>query len=326
MGVYAVGGLLIGLFAARVSDALAVEVARAREGAPLVLAQAAPPVVQPSRETKAGKRRRKRLRKLGLLVVVCLVLAASAYLGGDGRQPLRAAVVYLARTLSIVALWYFVVGPWLGRQVQRYLLGKRGRYADELDAVLRFLPLLGGMARAEYRRLAETMTGLLLLRTWLLRVLAVSLSAKLDRDAVEWVTGPVHTGKTTRLAARIAEAPADYCGVLAPVDAEGVRYLRCVVSGEQRRLTCASEAADAVAVGPYHFHKEVFAWGRGLLETHEEAYPMRTLVVDEIGKLELRGEGLAPACWEVVAARKRTGAPALVVVRETLVPEVGAQL
>ena len=138
----------------------------------------------------------------------------------------------------------------------------------------------------------------------------------------EWITGPVHTGKTTRLAARIAADPDRYCGLLAPVDAEGVRSLRDVVTGEQRRLTCAADAADAVAVGRFTFHAEVFAWGRTLLRAHHERYPRRSLVIDELGKLELRGEGLAPTCWAVIAERRATGSPRLLVVRDNLATAV----
>ena len=143
---------------------------------------------------------------------------------------------------------------------------------------------------------------------------------------LEWICGPVHTGKTTKLTQRVALAPEQYCGLLAPVDEEGSRYLHDVVSSEQRRLTCSSEAADAIPVGPYHFHEEVFAWGRSLLRTHAEQYPKRTLIIDELGKLELRDAGLAPACWQVLRKRKEAGKKSLIVVRDSLVAAVEERL
>ena len=45
----------------------------------------------------------------------------------------------------------------------------------------------------------------------------------MHRHKLEVVSGPVHTGKTTRLAARIHRQPDDYCGLLAPVDVQGNR-------------------------------------------------------------------------------------------------------
>ncbi len=135
---------------------------------------------------------------------------------------------------------------------------------------------------------------------------------------IEWVTGPVHTGKTTRLGQRIAENPAQYCGLLAPVDDEGRRYLQNIITGEKRMLDCSPKANDAVLVGPYAFSGEVFKWGRAVLLDHHTTYPNRTLVIDEIGKLELRGAGLADACWEVMEMRNDPSRSVLIIVRETL--------
>lgn len=143
---------------------------------------------------------------------------------------------------------------------------------------------------------------------------------------IEWITGPVHTGKTTRLADRIAANPRQYCGLLAPVDAQGNRYLQDIVAGEKRMLDCSPEDNDAVPVGPYVFSESVFAWGRSMLLGHHKAYPKRTLVIDEIGKLELRGAGLAETCWEVLQARQRKNFPALIIVRETLSKSVKQKL
>ncbi len=143
---------------------------------------------------------------------------------------------------------------------------------------------------------------------------------------IEWITGPVHTGKTTRLAARIAENPSHYCGLLAPVNENGKRYLKDIVSGERRMLDCAPDSKDAVAVGPYFFCETVFAWGRTLLLQHHEKYPNRTLVIDEIGKLELRGEGLAKACWDIIELRESIALSTLLIVRDSLVDEVKRRL
>ncbi|MFK8055289.1 MAG: nucleoside-triphosphatase [Saprospiraceae bacterium] len=135
---------------------------------------------------------------------------------------------------------------------------------------------------------------------------------------IEWITGPVHTGKTTRLTERIADSPEQYCGLLAPIDSEGNRYLHDLVTGERRMLDCAPEAKDMIVVGPYIFSEAVFAWGRSILLSHQEEYPERTLVIDEIGKLELREQGLAPACWELIDQRNSLKKPTVLIVRDSL--------
>lgn len=136
---------------------------------------------------------------------------------------------------------------------------------------------------------------------------------------LELIHGPVHTGKTTRLAARIAVNPTAYCGILAPVDELGKRYLVDLVSGE-RRLLDASDSDDyVVEVGQFRFKPEVFAWGQEILQAHHQDYPTRTLVIDEIGKLELRNEGLAPTCWTILEDRASLQLDTIVVCREYLV-------
>ena len=137
-------------------------------------------------------------------------------------------------------------------------------------------------------------------------------------SSIEWIIGPVHTGKTTRLAARIARNHDQYCGLLAPIDESGNRYLQDIVSGERRMMDCSPEAVDAVVVGPYAFSESVFAWGRSTLLAHHKAHPDRTLVIDEIGKLELREEGLAAACWEVIKLRESAFLSTLLIVRDSL--------
>ena len=141
-----------------------------------------------------------------------------------------------------------------------------------------------------------------------------------------WVSGPVHTGKTTRLAARVNAAPVDYCGILAPVDAYGQRYLRDVVSEEQRLLSCTADHPNAIAVGPYHFSTAVFSWAQQRLREHHLHYPDRVLLIDEIGKLELIDSGLAPICWQLIDEREKRDQGVLIVVRDTLVDRVRERL
>ena len=140
--------------------------------------------------------------------------------------------------------------------------------------------------------------------------------------SITWLSAPVHTGKTTLLQARVAARPGAYCGVLAPVDEHGSRSVLDLVSGEQRQLSCPADKPSAIAVGPYHFCPEAFTWARQVLARHHARFPDRCLIVDELGKLELSGRGLAPACWNVLALRQRFDGSALVVVRDSLLSEV----
>ncbi|MCK4514960.1 MAG: hypothetical protein KAU31_06860 [Spirochaetaceae bacterium] len=113
------------------------------------------------------------------------------------------------------------------------------------------------------------------------------------------VTGPVQTGKTTRLRAWCDER-SDVDGILAPV-VDGRRHLLHIRSGAIRNLEDVSGGAAKVTVRRYTFNADVFAWARNcLLGAASDpgqginAQP-RWIIVDEVGPLELSGGGLEPA-------------------------------
>lgn len=129
------------------------------------------------------------------------------------------------------------------------------------------------------------------------------------------LSGLVRTGKTTRLAAWAARQPGT-AGLLMPDTTVG-RVFRDVGTGAEWPAAAAPNAPDPLLVGRFRFGRAAFGRaGRVLLAA--AAHPAtRWLLVDEIGPLELRGEGLAPALRRVLAR----AAPAfglVLVVREGL--------
>jgi nucleoside-triphosphatase len=127
------------------------------------------------------------------------------------------------------------------------------------------------------------------------------------------LSGPVQTGKTTRLRAWCAEqlsqsradgSPPVVDGILAPV-VHGHRHLLRVQTGVLRDLEDISDGAATVTVRRFTFNEEVFAWARSaLLGAAQPAPPEVTLprwtIVDEIGPLELAGGGLEPAVSDML--------------------------
>ena len=137
------------------------------------------------------------------------------------------------------------------------------------------------------------------------------------------LTGPVHTGKTTALQALIAQHPDRFAGILAPV-MDQQRYLLDIRTGEQRCLECSASREDTLPVGPYMFSQAVFRWARRRLSEQAKAYPDRWLIIDEVGKLELKGQGLAPIALEI--AKDKQASDVLVIVRDSLVDQAILQL
>ncbi|MDT0632645.1 nucleoside-triphosphatase [Rubrivirga sp. S365] len=138
------------------------------------------------------------------------------------------------------------------------------------------------------------------------------------------LTGPIQTGKTTALRRVFANgAIPGAAGVLQPV-INGRRHVLSLASGETRPLE-AEPGDEVVRVGRFAFSAATFAWARARVDSADSAGSW--LVVDEVGPLELRGEGLADAVGPAIARARQPGSPRLLlVVRETLLDRAVADL
>ena len=112
------------------------------------------------------------------------------------------------------------------------------------------------------------------------------------------ISGPVHSGKTTRLFPWLKNKNNLY-GILSPV-IDGKRYLLNIHSNEKRLLEIDSdeEKENIITVGKYKFDKSVFEWGCEVIANAIEENP-EWIVIDEVGPLELQGEGFAKAVNKV---------------------------
>ena len=129
------------------------------------------------------------------------------------------------------------------------------------------------------------------------------------------LTSPVRSGKTTRLAAWAAARPG-VAGLLMP-DTPAGRVFRELGSGAEWPTAAAEADANPLLVGRFRFSRAAFERANGALLAAAARPATRWLVVDEIGPLELRGEGLAPALRQVLAA-PGAGFGLVLVVREVL--------
>ena len=121
---------------------------------------------------------------------------------------------------------------------------------------------------------------------------------------LEFITGPIHSGKTTRLAAWCAaQPPGSVGGVLQPAQPTG-RVFVDAATGAEFPLEAPPDAPETAVqrVGRYVFATAAFGWAADRL-ARAAANPMvRTIVVDEIGPLELRGGGLDAALRALLAS------------------------
>ena len=133
-------------------------------------------------------------------------------------------------------------------------------------------------------------------------------------DGIYLLTGPVRSGKTTSLIAW-AEKRDDVYGILTPV-INGKRMFMDANSRVQFDMEAAAGETDILAVGRFRFSKAGFDKARQVIQ--DAMAKEGWLIIDEIGPLELKGEGFCVVLKEVLAQRKNK---ILLVVREGLQEE-----
>ncbi|WP_400191864.1 hypothetical protein [Hymenobacter sp. B81] len=115
---------------------------------------------------------------------------------------------------------------------------------------------------------------------------------------IHLLSGPIRSGKTTRLQAW-AGGQAGAAGLLMPTDAHG-RYFRDLRSGLQWPTAARPGDWQAQCLGPHRFSAAAFSWANHALLGAAAAAGTQWLLVDEVGPLELRGAGLAPALRRIL--------------------------
>lgn len=129
-------------------------------------------------------------------------------------------------------------------------------------------------------------------------------------------SGPIHSGKTTRLQKFISDKNCD--GIIAPVK-DGKRFIQRIKTGEIKPLE--NESEDSIIIGKYKFSKKTFEWAKQQIKESLQS-KVDYLVIDEIGKLEMVDQGYEPMVSIVVDKfKKENSFDLILVVRESLVKD-----
>ena len=175
LGIYVIGGLAVGWIAAGLPRRIAAEQARLDPVTLNSWSSYETATIDPARPRDPAAQRKRKQRAILVWLLVAAILSATVYVGGTQLSAGSSAVLYLVRTLAILAVWYFLVGPWLSRLIHRWLTQRGSQRAAEIDAILDALPRLKTLALAQYKELRKEYGGLQLYRRWIARVLALSL-------------------------------------------------------------------------------------------------------------------------------------------------------
>ncbi|GAA4371010.1 hypothetical protein GCM10023185_46070 [Hymenobacter saemangeumensis] len=139
--------------------------------------------------------------------------------------------------------------------------------------------------------------------------------------AIYLLTGPIRSGKTTRLMAW-ARATPGAAGLLMPDGPQG-RMFHDLETGFAWPAAARLGEARPLTIGRFQFSRAAFEWANASLRGAAARPGTRWLVLDELGPLELRGEGLAPALQSILAQPARPFHLVLVI-RASLVGQVTA--
>lgn len=137
------------------------------------------------------------------------------------------------------------------------------------------------------------------------------------------VTGAIGAGKTTvcRKFVQIAQKRGYACGgILSHKDADESITLEDIASGKKETLASTNNLWPGPRTARYFFNPKAIEFGVGAIE---RAISKDILIVDEIGPLELRGEGLANVIELIRAGKVKN---AVLVIRKELLPAFSARL
>ncbi|WGD33570.1 nucleoside-triphosphatase [Olleya sp. YS] len=105
------------------------------------------------------------------------------------------------------------------------------------------------------------------------------------------VTGAIRSGKTTALF-KWCNNRNDVDGLLCPDAKDGKRYFLKVKQKDRFTLEANNNDEDSIEIGHFKFLKSAFNEANTFLNSIASNKENKYIVIDEIGKLELKNEGL----------------------------------
>jgi nucleoside-triphosphatase THEP1 len=261
------------------------------------------------------------LLRLLVLTVAAAVLVRSV----NAEKVLRASQKMGFERLGLVLGLALNSLPRLAEAASDVWTASRVRHRGAV-ARLRWMPGLGEVLLAHTARIAEEAAAAASLRGHS----ALTRPGNGLRSAIRVVvvTGPSSGGKTETVRAvaeRLGSTGVPIAGFVQPGEfAEGrkVGFRLCdVATGEEAALATLGERREGDLGTRFQFADEGFRLGR---EALSRASSGAVVIIDELGPVELRGQGHMPAVRDALAVAGLRGA--IVVVRRALVPTLLAEL
>jgi len=135
------------------------------------------------------------------------------------------------------------------------------------------------------------------------------------------ITGPVQSGKTTFLMDLFKDR-LDTDGFLCP-DFDNRRFFFDLDTKELKEFEVSDESAptDLTRIGKFVFRSEIFRTAKMKIENARHKVKS-FFIVDEIGKLELKDQGLEPELYKLLHSQSLVNTILILVVRDYLLEAV----
>jgi nucleoside-triphosphatase THEP1 len=249
-------------------------------------------------------------------ISLILLYAQSTLQIGDPILPTSLPLQILIRSVIIVFAWYFLFGPLVKWLIQYWLKKKQSANENEVSAIASLLPLTKNVVYQCWH-FAAVKKGWSRIVLFLKMILAKSLAKEPELRKIFIFSGEIHSGKTTSLLKWI-DHKADVTGVLTPV-IDGKRFFVDIQTGEKFEMEAAIDEEKFITIGKHRFSERNF--DKAKLIVRNAMQNTGWLVIDEIGPLEIRGEGFS-AILNDLLQNQNNKQNILLVVRKGIVADV----
>ncbi len=254
-------------------------------------------------------------KKIGLWIIwilLIILLIQSEYGPGESLLPKSILLHLITRSIIIISGWVLVAGPLMKWLIYHWLKNKQGKLKFEMEAVMLLLPEINNLVMAGVR-LASKNNG------WkkyslAIRYILVNALYEEKRGTIYVLSGPKGSGKTSSLI-EWARNRKDVSGLLSPV-VNDKRMFFDLITKEEFTMEANDGDEKVLKVGKYIFSQEAFDRANEIIKN--ASAQSGWLIIDEVGPLELRGEGLNEA---ILYSLKRNG-NTILVTREGLEEQV----
>jgi nucleoside-triphosphatase THEP1 len=265
-------------------------------------------------------RRKKNLKKglfLVWLVLVFLYVQSEFKIGGSPILSPHLSLRILIRSAIIVLTWYFIVSPLLMRLLHYWLQKRKVRSQADVQRVLQLLPSTMQLVAQSWKASdLDGETGWRRFKDTIRKILVNALQSTNEKPV--WIlTGMLNSGKTTSLK-DWSESRDDVAGILTPV-IQGKRMFMNAKTREQFPMEAQNGEGEVLHVGRFTFSKKSFDSAVSMIR--QELNSRGWLLIDEVGPMELRGEGFCDVVKEALKSQHNNQTIVLVV-REGLVEKV----